>query len=106
MSPTKVSFGEERVPGLFKVNGKVSELNKGDVAVCNFEVGESSKVQDNVMREMVGIDGHRSFANAVARSFGGNESRNNKLHFVPMSIIGEGRRVAKMDPILEEGCKR
>ena len=42
----------------------------------------------------------------LARSFGGNGSGNNKLHFVPTSTIGDGRVVARIDPIIEEGCKR
>lgn len=103
-SPTKVSFGDVRVPGLFKVNGNASDIGKGVSEVSNFAVGESSGAKDAVMTDSVHDKNSRSFREAVSSSYGGNG--NNKLHYVPPSIIGENRKVAKMDPILEEGCKR
>ncbi|GKE57161.1 hypothetical protein Tco_1496346 [Tanacetum coccineum] len=43
-SPSKVSFGEVRRPGMFKVNGV--HLFKGVESVSNFKVWEDSKIND------------------------------------------------------------
>ena len=72
--------------------------------MSNFVVGESSGVKDSVMKASFVDKSNRSFRDVVSTTFRGNG--NNKLHFVPPSVIGEGREVVKMDPILEEGCKR
>lgn len=109
ISPSKVSFGDVRVPGMFKVSGNVSGLARGSGEVSNFVAGESSGVKDSGVKDTVMVDkvaekSNRSFCEAVSRSFGGNS--NNKLHYVPPSVIGEGREVVKMDAVLEEGCKK
>ena len=108
-SSSKVSFGDVRVPGMFKVSGNVSGLARGNGEVSNFVAGESSGVKNSVVKDTVMVDkvaekSNRSFCEAVSRSFGGNS--NNKLHYVPPSVIGEGREVVKMDAVLEEGCKK
>ncbi|GKB94614.1 hypothetical protein Tco_0980751 [Tanacetum coccineum] len=51
-SPNKVSVGEVKEPVMFKVNGDSSDIAEGVGSVRNFEVGETSRGENVVGREV------------------------------------------------------
>ncbi|GKB54606.1 zinc knuckle CX2CX4HX4C containing protein, partial [Tanacetum coccineum] len=75
-SGSKVNVKEVKVPGMFRIVGDDSMLNKGSMY----------------------------FASAVSKSFGG--FGNNKLKYVSTTWNDEGMEVAVMDPVLEEGTDK
>ncbi|GKA31464.1 hypothetical protein Tco_0717769 [Tanacetum coccineum] len=99
-----VNMKEVRVPGMFRIVGDGSLLNKGVGSVSNFEAGGQSKEVCSGLSNNGGLKQSVSFASAVAKSFGG--FGNNKLKFVSTALNEEGREVAVMDPVLEEGIQK
>ncbi|GJY49024.1 zinc knuckle CX2CX4HX4C containing protein, partial [Tanacetum coccineum] len=99
-----VNMKDVRVPGMFRIVGDGSLLNKGVGSVSNFEAGGQSKEVCSGLSNNGGLKQSVSFASAVAKSFGG--FGNNKLKFVSTALNEEGREVAVMDPVLEEGIQK
>ncbi|GKD58660.1 zinc knuckle CX2CX4HX4C containing protein [Tanacetum coccineum] len=99
-----VNIKEVKVPGMFRIVGDGSLLSKGVGSVSNFEAGGQSKEVCSGLSNNGGLKQSVSFASAVAKSFGG--FGNNKLKFVSTALNEEGREVAVMDPVLEEGIQK
>ncbi|GJV95335.1 RNA-directed DNA polymerase, eukaryota, reverse transcriptase zinc-binding domain protein [Tanacetum coccineum] len=100
-SPTRVSFGEVKRPGIFKVSGV--DLFKGVKSVSNFDVEEGSRMNDVNMGDNGSVKKPFSFISALT---GDKVSGNNKLKYVPGSLNDAGREVADMDPVIEDGSTK
>ncbi|GJZ43290.1 RNA-directed DNA polymerase, eukaryota, reverse transcriptase zinc-binding domain protein [Tanacetum coccineum] len=100
-SVSRVSFGEVRRPGMFKVNGV--DLFKGVELVSNYKVGEDSKINDANMGDNGSVKKPFLFMSALT---GGSVSSDNKLKFVSGSVNNEGREVTETDPMLENGSTK
>ncbi|GKB17231.1 hypothetical protein Tco_0851154, partial [Tanacetum coccineum] len=100
-SQSRVSFGEVKRSGMFKVNGV--DLFKGVESVSNFKVGEDSKINDANMGDNGSVKKPFSFMSALT---GGSVSGDNKLKFVPGSVNNKGREVAEMNHVLENGSTK
>ncbi|GJR58908.1 hypothetical protein Tco_1501070 [Tanacetum coccineum] len=99
-----VKMNEVKGPGMFKIIGNGSLLNKGVGLVSNFALGGQSKEACSGLSNNGGLKQSMSFASTVAKSFGG--FGNNKLKFVSTTLNEEGREVAIMDSVLEEGVQK
>ncbi|GKC95270.1 hypothetical protein Tco_1160712 [Tanacetum coccineum] len=104
VSGSRVVLNEVKIPGMFKVVGDGSMLNKGIGSVSNFEVRQHSDAMDSDLNRFGELKQSMSFASAISKSFGG--VGNNKLKFVSEALNDEGREVAMMDPVLEEGIEK
>lgn len=101
-SPPKVSFSEEKRPGMFKVD--TVDANKGIKSVSNFEVGEGSGVKDEQMKDSNGSNEKKfSFANVVTGEKG---IGNNKLRYIDGMVNSKGKKVVDMDPVVVEGSSK
>ncbi|GJT92142.1 RNA-directed DNA polymerase, eukaryota, reverse transcriptase zinc-binding domain protein, partial [Tanacetum coccineum] len=96
--------GLSGVPDMFRIVGDGSILNKGVGYVSNFGVGQQSEAVGRDLSKNDGLKQSMSFASAVSKSFGG--FGNNKLKYVSTALNDEGREVAVMDPVLEEGTNK
>ncbi|GKB40393.1 zinc knuckle CX2CX4HX4C containing protein, partial [Tanacetum coccineum] len=103
-SGSKVNVKEVKVPGMFRIVGDGSILNKGVGSVSNFGVGKQSEAVGSDLSKNDGLKQSMSFASAVSKSFGG--FGNNKLKYVSTALNDEGREVAVIDPVLEEGTNK
>ncbi|GJV21627.1 hypothetical protein Tco_1370647 [Tanacetum coccineum] len=103
-SGRRVILNEVKIHGMFKVVGDGSMLNKGIGSVSNFEVGQQSGVMGSDLSRNGGLKQSLSFASAVSKSFG--VFGNNKLKFVSTTFNNEGREVAVIDSVLEEGIDK
>ncbi|GJT13943.1 RNA-directed DNA polymerase, eukaryota, reverse transcriptase zinc-binding domain protein [Tanacetum coccineum] len=100
-SPTRVSFGEVKRPGIFKVSGV--DLFKGVKSVSNFDVEEGSRMNDVNMGDNGSVKKPFSFISALT---GDKVSGNNKPKYVPGSLNDAGREVADMDSVIEDGSTK
>ncbi|GKC96771.1 hypothetical protein Tco_1162213 [Tanacetum coccineum] len=98
------SLNEVRVPGMFKIVGDGSMLKKGIGSVSIFEVGGQGNNVGSGVSKSGSLKQSVSFASVVAKSFSG--FGNNKLKYVTTTLNDEGREVAVMDPVLEEGVDK
>ncbi|GKG46038.1 hypothetical protein Tco_0498484, partial [Tanacetum coccineum] len=83
---------------MFKVSGV--DLFKRVESVSNFKAGEGNKINDVNMGDNGSVKKPFSFMSALT---GGRVSRDNKLKFMIGSINNEGREVAEMDLVMENG---
>ncbi|GJV61916.1 RNA-directed DNA polymerase, eukaryota, reverse transcriptase zinc-binding domain protein [Tanacetum coccineum] len=100
-SPTKVSFGEVKRPGIFKVSGV--NLFKGVESVSNFEVGEERRVNDMNVDDKGSVNKLFLFMNALT---GDKMSSNSKIKYVVGSVNNFGREVAEMDSVIKDGSAK